>query len=134
MTVFGCAHVAFTPPVEVGRTVTTEISAYMALAGHGWTYTVSESDLADSPAWADPSNMPPPLSLANALAVSRAELSRYMPEVETWDLAEVDLQQIGYDGKWVYLVGWRPRGLEHGDNLDIPVLMSGHAVLLEHQE
>src|SRR2546426_12807519 len=123
VTMIGCSRAVLTPSVQVGPTITTSTSSYMHLLEQRWTYSVSESDLADSPVWPDPLRDAPPLSIAQALSISRTEPSKYMPEVNTWDLVQIKLEPIGYESKCFYVVSWRPRGLERGDNLDIPVLM-----------
>ena len=130
VTTIGCSRAVLTPQVQVGPTITTSTSVYMHLLEQGWTYSVSQNDLMDSPAWPDPLSDAPPLSVAQALLISRGEPPKYMPGVGTWDLVGIKLEPIGYESKWLYVVSWRPRGLEKGDNLDIPVLMSGRAVPL----
>jgi len=130
VTVIGCSRAVLTPQVQVGPAITTSTSTYMHLLEQGWEYSVSESDLADSPAWPDPFRDAVPLSVAQALSISRGEPVKYMPNVDTWDLAGIKLEPIGYESKWLYVVSWRPRGLKEGDNLDIPVLMSGRAIQL----
>src|SRR5262245_54411567 len=106
-----CSSAPITASVQVGPTVTTSTSSYMTVGQARWTYTVAEADVAASPAWPDPSNEPPPLSASQAVTLSRAELAKYMPEVETWDLAGIKLEPLGYGSQWFYIVEWRPRGL-----------------------
>jgi hypothetical protein len=134
MSITGCSMAPLKASVQVGPTVTTSTSSYMTIGQQRWTYTVAEADVTDSPAWVDPSSNPPPLPESRAVALSRAELSKYMPEVETWDLVNITLEPLGYSSKWFYVVAWRPRGLDKGDNLGIPVLMSGRAVALRPNE
>ncbi|SRR6266571_7786000 len=134
MNITGCSMAPLKASVQVGPTVTTSTSSYMTIGEQRWNYTVAEADVADSPAWIDPSSDPPPLPASRAVALSRAELSKYMPEVETWDLANITLEPLGYSSKWFYVVAWRPRGLDKGDNLGIPVLMSGRVVALRPNE
>ena len=130
VTTVSCSRAVLTPQVQVGPTITTSTSVYMHLLEQRWTYSISENDLSDSPAWPDPLSDAPPLTVAQALSISRGEPPKYMPGVATWDLVAIKLEAMGYESKWFYVVSWRPRGLERGDNLDIPVLMSGRAVPL----
>jgi len=64
-----------------------------------------------------------------AIRISRGEVAKYLPIDADWDLEEVTLISIGTPGKWFYRIEWRPRVHYRGDNLGIPVLMSGKAVV-----
>jgi len=90
---------------------------------------VCESDLDDAAHWADPESSPPPLDLGEAVRISRQELTRYFPDVETWDLEDIDLKSFNHGTKWFYVVSWRARDTI-GDDLGIPVLMNGRPVQL----
>jgi hypothetical protein len=107
------------------------MTSYQNPLGKPLTWTVAKEDLEASPPWADPTKDPPPLSVTNAVSLSRNEIATYFPDVETWFLEDVALHTLGVEGRgrWFYVVSWRAKG-STGDALGIPVLMSGLVVAL----
>jgi hypothetical protein len=100
--------------------------------GKRLAWRVCESDLSDAAHWTNPDTTPPPLGISEAVHISRGQLSRYFPNVEQWDLEDVELHSFAEGTKWFYVVSWRARGTR-GDDLGIPVLMSGHPVELRSE-
>ena len=114
-----------------GWTTHLSMSSYQNPLGKRLTWTVTTDDLDAVPLWIDPSENPPPLSVSAAVALSRAEIPKYFPDVSTWSLEDVALHTLGEgnSGRWFYVVSWRAEG-STGDALGIPILMSSQPVAL----
>ena len=95
------------------------------------SWEVRQEDVASTPPWLDPGREEPPLSIADAIAISEPQLARYLPRVSEWQLEEVTLHRLGWDSRWFYLVEWKVKRHHEGDFIGIPVLMSGQPVYLE---
>jgi len=109
--------------------ITESSTTYCTIGGQSFEFSLSDSDLADSPRWANPKSEPPPMSIARAIQVSEPEVKRYVSGAGDWRLVGVELHTLGVAGKWYYVVSWRPSDPQYiGDNLPIPVLMNGTAV------
>ena len=109
-------------------TVSQSVTFISHVAGNRLVFEVRDSDLANSPSWDGPENEAPPMSLAEAVRIARQEVPRYVTTPERWLLHGIGVQSLGRDGKWFYLVSWRPPGNHVGDDLSVVVLMSGEAV------
>jgi len=114
-----------------GLTATTEHTVTSTVFGHTVSWTVTEPDLEATPGWPGPDSQEPPLSVSRAVAVAKAELGSYLPEVTEWQLEGVRLERLGWRGKWFYVVEWKALRHHRGDFLEIPVLMSGRPVRLD---
>jgi hypothetical protein len=94
------------------------------------SFSVCDYDLDDSPEWLDPEANPIPFIVADAIRVSRPELSRYVERPEEWSVSSIRLVRLDQRPRWFYVVEWQPRSGEHiGDGVSIPVLMNGKAVV-----
>ena len=107
---------------------------YFEFGDKRWTFSVAPESLEGTPEWSDPSVTEPPLSVVEAVNISRAELPNYYPEEPIWDLKEVRLHTFATGELWFYMVAWYPRGVTTGDGLTIPVLMDGTALPLEEND
>ncbi len=102
----------------------------MHVNGYEITFTVNDRDLKGSPVWSDPDHVPPPVSIADAIALSKAELWRYKVEhVEDWYVSTVAIHRFDEQPLWFYTVEWRSKTKHMGDGIDVPVLMTGKAVV-----
>jgi len=126
--------------LSAARAATEPSVSSMSLAGSTWSYgdrtisyTVHERQLRDTPAWSDPSHEPPPLSIGQAVDISKQELSRYVPEVSAWALESVSLTRFDEPDRWYYIVTWQA-GERSDHQLHIPVLMNGLPVALTWSE
>jgi hypothetical protein len=109
---------------DVRRSWSTSATVF----GKRFRFTVNYQKLKDAPKWEDPATTNPPLSHVAAVEVSRSQLKRYCPEVESWTLSKIHLFSLGH-GYWFWVIGWEPNGKSIGDGLSIPVLMSGEPIV-----
>lgn len=123
------------------RAETDPIESMTASVGSSWSYgdrTISymilEEQLQDSPVWSDPGHEAPPLSIGQAIDISKQELSRYAPEVSAWTLEAVALTRFDRLDRWYYVVTWEVDGLSVDHRLYIPVLMNALPVALSWYE
>ena len=125
-----CSAKQMPPSPQIGPPNITSMSAYFELADKKWWFHVSSEAVEGTPTWPDPTTMDPPLSVVEAIKISRAELASYYPDEPVWNLLEVSLHTFGVGQEWFYMVEWRPRDVTTGDGLSIPVLMDGRALPL----
>jgi hypothetical protein len=92
------------------------------------TLDVSPEQIKESPAWDPSSGKEPPVSIADAVRISSAELVRTVPNREAWRLSRINVYAL-CDQRAVYEVWWQEQGKRgHQNNLNVPVLMSGVAL------
>lgn len=115
-------------PLE--RSFTRSTGCYWSYGDRSASYDITDDDIAPTPEWADPSREPPPLSIGQAISVSKQQLALYVPEVPDWVLGSMKLELFDEPGRWYYVVSWRPASDEHDHWLHVPVLMNGLAVKL----
>jgi len=97
------------------------------------SFKICEPQLSGTPSWTQPEAKEPPVSVSEAVAASKAQLTRHFPKVKHWDLVDVKLHTLFAPDKWYYLVSWRPakwRSSGQGERVDVGVLMNGQAVEL----
>lgn len=71
--------------------------------GYKFTFTISEKDLQDLPAW-NPETEDAPLSIHKAVVTARKNIDSLFPEAkEEWYLNDVNLSEL-VKGKWYYKV------------------------------
>ena len=104
-------------------------SSHSQVQGKRLKWEISTGTLKGTPPWMNRETNPPPLSPDKAIAISRQEVPKYFPDAEAWQVETIELQTLGLDDRWYYVVEWR-LGDAVGDGLAIPVLMSGVAVPL----
>ena len=106
--------------------------------GQGFSCSISDRDLAGSPAWPGPEDGEPSLTMAQAIAISKQKLAKYSPETTDWILEGIEIRSLGRDGRWYYRISWTEAdgagGRVPGGNLFIPVSMSGKVFTLERDD
>ena len=123
-----CAGTTVSIRDEQGRPVSWQFPSQVA--GKSFLASVPLAALVDSPDWDPADSIEPPVLASEAVRIAWVESRVYLADPTAWEVASVDLQHL--DGrKWVYVVQWQPKGTESSDRLQIPVLLSGHALPLE---
>src|SRR5207249_7415339 len=109
--VVACSRPVLTPLIQqVGQITRESVNAYTTVLGRRLTYSVSSESLPDEPTWAGPGAGPPPLSMEQAVEISRREVPRCFPGVPTWEVRSVSLHSLCCPRKWYYVVQWLPPG------------------------
>ena len=88
--------------------------------------TLEESMFADAPLWSPESNSAAPISIQDAVRLSRIVLERFVGKPTDWGLVQVAVERL--NRFWYYTVRWRPSMGGTADYFQIPVLFSGRAV------
>ncbi len=115
-------------PLE--RSITRSTGSHWSYGDRSAWYDITVDDISPTPTWADPSKEPPPLSIGQAISISKQQLALYVPEVPDWVLGSIKLELFDEPDRWYYEVSWRPASDEHDHWLHVPVLMNGVAVKL----
>jgi hypothetical protein len=96
------------------------------------SFTVCTQELLDTPAWRHPDTTEPPLSRADAVAISKQQLRAQFPRTRSWELVGTELLTTWLaDDRWFYIVTWRPSSWRDDDQAytaRIGVLMNGKAI------
>jgi hypothetical protein len=117
-----------------GLSYTSSQSVTMTVLGKTYSWEVTYEDIASTPVWDTTSGEEPPLSIPEAIEVSKPQISRYFPDVSEWVLESIVIETLGWGKYWFYVVKWKAKRHHEGDYLEIPVLMSGQPVYLNEKE
>ncbi len=92
-------------------------------------FVICETVLDREPPWVPTESTAPPLSIADAVRITRAEIPRYDAADLKWSVREVVLREV-FAQRWVYLVRWKAFDAQEfkEHTLLIPVLMSGRTI------
>lgn len=92
-------------------------------------FEVCDTTLQNEPKWEGPESSDPPLSIHEAVLISRKQLGCYEDPNLDWKVIESSLKQL-LPKKWVYLITWIAFNAHDYKErvLKIPVLMSGNPV------
>ena len=128
------------PEPEPFRGSQTACTLYESKVGDDTvSFQICEPQLSATPSWTHPEVKQPPVSVSQAVAVSKVQLANLLPHVKGWDLVGVQLHSFfAFDNlfavdKWYYVVSWRPatwRTSGQGEPVRVGVLMNGQAVEL----
>jgi hypothetical protein len=130
LTLSACAHIPYETAVSPGGHLLREsLTIFSTVLGQDFTCDLGPEILPAEPAWLGPGSGPPPVTIDEAVALSRPEISRYFNDTASWQVRSVELRSLCCPEKWYYIVNWLPVGAT-GDALGIPVLMSGQTVAL----
>jgi hypothetical protein len=93
-----------------------------------FTYRVTDLNLANTPEW-DPESERPPISLRQAIDISRLVASDVLGDPKSIKVQTIALQQNSLTERWFYVIGWRPMDvLYRGDTFNVVILMNGNVV------
>ncbi len=112
------------------HSVTRSTESYWSYGNRSASYHITVDEISPTPPWLDPSKESPPLSIGQAINISKQHLALYVPEVPDWVLGSIKLNLFDEPDRWYYLVSWRPASEEHDHWLHVPVLMNGMTVKL----
>ncbi len=115
-------------PAESSVTRSTESN--WSYGDRSASYEITIDEVSSTPPWVDPSKESPPLSIGQAVEISKQQLSIYVPEVSDWVLGSINLVLFDEPDRWYYVASWRPASNDNGHWLHVPVLMNGVAVKL----
>jgi hypothetical protein len=110
--------------------VTRSSASHWSYGDRSVSYDITLDDISPTPEWADPSTEAPPLTIGQAVDISKKQLALYLPEVSDWVLGGIKLQLFDEPNRWYYIVSWRPAAEERDHWLHVPVLMNGVSVKL----
>ena len=117
------------------RSITRSTASNWSYGDRGASYEITVDAISSTPPWVDPSKESPPLSIGQAVDISKQQLPLYVPEVSGWVLGTIKLELFDESDRWYYVVSWRPASGNDRDGhwLHVPVLMNGVAVELTLQ-
>jgi hypothetical protein len=98
------------------------------LGGEPRSAIVNGEQLGNSPNWSPESNEPPPVSIKDAVDLSREVVHALVPDLALWRLDGVRFDRV--NKYWLYVVRWELSTGASKDYLQIPVMLSGRVVLL----
>ncbi len=98
------------------------------LGGEPRSATVNGDQLEKSPQWSPESSEPPPVSIKDAVDLSREVVHALVPDSAVWRLDGVRFERV--NKYWLYVVRWEPSTGASKDYVQVPVLLSGRVVLL----
>jgi len=106
---------------EVAYSIYTSI-----IEGKPRSTTVDGEQFASSPEWSPVTDLPPPVSVNQAVHLSREVLRNAVSDPNSWGLSQVTLDRT--NKYWLWLVSWRPEQGGSKDYLQVPVLLTGRAL------
>jgi hypothetical protein len=114
-----------------GKVPTTETVGVSDFEGSTYLFESTKAILDKTPRWKDGEDFPP-LPPRKAETVARKEAQRLRPDVNSWGMDSIQLNQINHEC-WCYVIRlYRTdiaiTGLPYEPYLDVPVLMDGQAV------
>ena len=101
------------------------------LGGEPRSAIVNGDQLEKSPQWSPESNEPPPVSIKDAVDLSREVVHALVPDLTLWRLDGVRFDRV--NKYWLYVVRWELGTGPSKDYLQVPVLLSGRVGLLSRK-
>lgn len=75
-----------------------------SIRGETYSYKYTKDDFTETPSW-NGEDGEPPLSMSRAVAISRANLPRFVTSAENFKMQHIMLKQTGND-KWAYMISF----------------------------
>lgn len=112
--------------------------------GASRTASLRLDEMIAQPFWTPLSVLPVTLSVNEAIRLSADLVQFYTEESSAWHVTGVSLVSVSvgipkedpynYVERWYYVVSWRPRAGSSTEFLNLPVLLSGTAIMLDTPE
>jgi len=116
-------------PAPTFTDISRSTGSWSTVFGETWNWNICESDFAKEPFWEGPGTSVPPISLDDAIRISREQLQLYYPRHHQWIVTDAGLKSVCCPRHWFYSVEWLPSE-DSLDTLDIAVMLSGRPVKL----
>src|SRR5262245_2530924 len=103
ITLVACSRPAINPAPDINPAARQDATARIlnVFASHGsrlngrnWSYTLSFDAFEGEPTWGGPGTGQPPLSMEEAIEITRHELPKYPPAGSNWTVVDAELDSL----------------------------------------